>query len=51
MVVLRDLRHLRVVDRDVLDDDLDAGVEGFLDHVLERLGFAMGNQDALERQD
>src|ERR1700722_181463 len=47
MIALRDEWHLRIADINVLDDHLDAGVQGFLDHVFYRLRLAVAHDDSL----
>ena len=50
MIALRDERHLRIADIDVLDDNLDAGVDRLLDHVFHRLRLAVADDDALHAE-
>ena len=50
MIALRDERHLRIANINILDDYLDAGVDRLLNDVFYRLKLAMAHDDALHAE-
>ena len=50
MIALRDERHLRIANINILDDYLDAGVDRLLNDVFYRLSLAMAHDDALHAE-
>ena len=50
VIALRDERHARIADINVLDHDLDAGVDSLLDHILHRFRLAVADDDALHAE-
>ena len=50
MTALRDERHLRIANINILDDYLDAGVDRLLNDVFYRLSLAMAHDDALHAE-
>ena len=50
MIALRDQRHIRIADVEILDDDFDAGVDRLLNHVFHRLRLTMADNDAFHAE-